>query len=602
MTKENDNELWMSGNEAIALGAYEAGVKVASGYPGTPSTEIMENLSRYEGVYTEWAPNEKVGLEVAIGASFAGARALATMKHVGLNVAADPLFTASYTGVSGGLVLVCADDPEMHSSQNEQDNRNYAFAAKLPMLEPSEPMEAKEMLKTAFDLSEDLDTPVILRITTRIAHVKGVVEKGERVEIAVGSINKNPAKLVMLPGMAKKRRAYVEERMDRCTELAETADFNRIEEGDTAKGFITSGVSYLYVKEAFPDAAVLKLGMCWPLPEKMIRRFAGMVDELYVVEELDPFLEIHIKAMGISCRGKDLVPSQGELNTAIVRNAIAPESTPEVFEEVALPMRPPNMCAGCPHRGIFYTLSRMKLFVSGDIGCYTLGFLPPLSAMDSCVCMGASVSIAHGMAKAIGDGGHDKIVSVIGDSTFIHSGITGLINTVYNNSASTLIILDNSITAMTGQQENPASGRNMKGEASSQLDLEALCRAVGVKHVYKVNPHEVPETRKILQEAIALTEPSVVISEAPCVLLPEMKERKPVSYFTNQENCVGCMSCIRLGCPAISWTTFAEGEAEERGYRKKQKGISKIDEILCNDCGQCASLCKFGAITRKEEK
>jgi indolepyruvate ferredoxin oxidoreductase alpha subunit len=602
VTKKNDNELWMSGNEAIALGAYEAGVKVASGYPGTPSTEIMENLSRYEGVYTEWAPNEKVGLEVAIGASFAGARALATMKHVGLNVAADPLFTASYTGVSGGLVLVCADDPEMHSSQNEQDNRNYAFAAKLPMLEPSEPMEAKEMLKTAFDLSEDLDTPVILRITTRIAHVKGVVEKRERGEIAVGSINKNPAKLVMLPGMAKKRRAYVEERMDRCMELAETADFNRIEEGDTVKGFITSGVSYLYVKEAFPDAAVLKLGMCWPLPEKMIRRFAGMVDELYVVEELDPFLEIHIKAMGISCRGKDLVPSQGELNTAIVRNAIAPESTPEVFEEVALPMRPPNMCAGCPHRGIFFTLSRMKLFVSGDIGCYTLGFLPPLSAMDSCVCMGASVSIAHGMAKAIGDGGHDKIVSVIGDSTFIHSGITGLINTVYNNSASTLIILDNSITAMTGQQENPASGHNMKGEASSQLDLEALCRAVGVKHVYKVNPHEVPETRKILQEAIALTEPSVVISEAPCVLLPEMKERKPVSYFTNQENCVGCMSCIRLGCPAISWTPFAEGEAEERGYRKKQKGISKIDEILCNDCGQCASLCKFGAITRKEEK
>jgi indolepyruvate ferredoxin oxidoreductase alpha subunit len=602
VTKKNDNELWMSGNEAIALGAYEAGVKVASGYPGTPSTEIMENLSRYEGVYTEWAPNEKVGLEVAIGASFAGARALATMKHVGLNVAADPLFTASYTGVSGGLVLVCADDPEMHSSQNEQDNRNYAFAAKLPMLEPSEPMEAKEMLKTAFDLSEDLDTPVILRITTRIAHVKGVVEKRERGEIAVGSINKNPAKLVMLPGMAKKRRAYVEERMDRCMELAETADFNRIEEGDTVKGFITSGVSYLYVKEAFPDAAVLKLGMCWPLPEKMIRRFAGMVDELYVVEELDPFLEIHIKAMGISCRGKDLVPSQGELNTAIVRNAIAPESTPEVFEEVALPMRPPNMCAGCPHRGIFFTLSRMKLFVSGDIGCYTLGFLPPLSAMDSCVCMGASVSIAHGMAKAIGDGGHDKIVSVIGDSTFIHSGITGLINTVYNNSASTLIILDNSITAMTGQQENPASGHNMKGEASSQLDLEALCRAVGVKHVYKVNPHEVPETRKILKEAIALTEPSVVISEAPCVLLPEMKERKPVSYFTNQENCVGCMSCIRLGCPAISWTPFAEGEAEERGYRKKQKGISKIDEILCNDCGQCASLCKFGAITRKEEK
>lgn len=602
MINKNDNELWLSGNEAIALGAYEAGVKVASGYPGTPSTEIMENLSSYDGVYTEWAPNEKVGLEVAIGASFAGARALATMKHVGLNVAADPLFTASYTGVGGGLVLVCADDPEMHSSQNEQDNRNYAFAAKLPMLEPSEPLEAKEMLKIAFDLSEDLDTPVILRITTRIAHVKGVVEKGERREIAVGAINKNPAKLVMLPAMAKARRAYVEERMNRCVQIAEKADYNRIEEGDTAKGFITSGVSYLYVKEAFPDAAVLKLGMCWPLPEKLIRKFAGMVDELYVVEELDPFLETHIKAMGISCRGKDLVPAQGELNTAIVRNAIAPDLSTEVFEEVALPMRPPNMCAGCPHRGIFFNLSRMKVFVSGDIGCYTLGFLPPLSAMDSCVCMGASVSIAHGMVKAIGAGSHDKIVSVIGDSTFIHSGITGLINSVYNNSAATLIILDNSITAMTGQQENPASGNNIKGKAASQLDLEALCRAVGVKHVYKVNPHDVPETRRILKEAVDLEEPSVVISEAPCVLLPEMKERKPISYFTNQENCVGCMSCIRLGCPAISWTTFTEGEAEKRGYRKKQKGISKIDEILCNDCGQCASLCKFEAITRKEEK
>ena len=602
MTKKNDNTRWMSGNEAIALGAYEAGVKVASGYPGTPSTEIMENLCRYDGVYTEWAPNEKVGLEVAIGASFAGVRALATMKHVGLNVAADPLFTASYTGVKGGLVLVCADDPEMHSSQNEQDNRNYALAAKMPMLEPSDPMEAKEMLKTAFDLSEELDTPVILRITTRIAHVKGVVEKGKRIEAVDGKINKNPSKLVMLPGMARKRRVYVEERMNRCKELAETSDINKIEEGDTGRGFITSGVSYLYIKEAFPDAAVLKLGMCWPLPGEKIRKFAAMVDELYVVEELDPFLETQIRAMGIDCRGKEYVPNQGELNTSIVRSSIDPDFKPELFEEAVLPMRPPNMCAGCPHRGIFFNLSRMKVFVSGDIGCYTLGFLPPLSAMDSCVCMGASVSIAHGIAKAVGEDAHDKVVSVIGDSTFIHSGITGLINSVYNESASTLIILDNRITAMTGQQQNPASGYNMKGEAASQLDLEALCRAVGVKHVYKVNPHEVPETRKILKEAVDLKEMSVVISEAPCVLLPEMKERKPVSYFTNQENCVGCMSCIRLGCPAISWTTFAEGEAEERGYRKKQKGISKIDEILCNDCGQCASLCKFNAITRKEEK
>lgn len=603
MTKTSDNALWMSGNEAIALGAFEAGVKVASGYPGTPSTEIMENLCTYEGVYTEWAPNEKVGLEVAIGACFAGVRALATMKHVGVNVAADPLFTASYTGVCGGLVLVTADDPEMHSSQNEQDNRNYAFAAKLPMFEPSDPMEAKEMLKAAFEMSEELDTPVMLRITTRVAHVKGVVSRGEKtVSHASCGISKVLAKLVMLPSIARKRREVVEERMSRCRELVETSSFNRIEAGDTKRGFITSGVSYLYVKEAFPKAAVLKLGVCWPLPEQKIRDFAASVEQLYIVEELDPFLETHIKAMGIACRGKELIPNQGELNTAIVRQAIAPDTAPELFAPVELPNRPPNMCAGCPHRGIFYNLSRMKLFVSGDIGCYTLGFLPPLSAMDSCVCMGAAIPIAHGMVKALGEGGHNKVVSVIGDSTFIHSGITGLINSVYNNSAATLIILDNRITAMTGQQHNPASGHSILGEAAPSIDLAGLCRAIGVKHVYTVNPHDVVETRKVLKEAVELDEPSVVISQAPCVLLPEMKERKPVSYFTNQENCVGCMSCIRLGCPAISWTSFGEGEAESRGYRATQKGVSKIDEIICNDCGQCASLCKFNAITRGEGK
>ncbi|KAB2889963.1 MAG: indolepyruvate ferredoxin oxidoreductase subunit alpha [Desulfobulbaceae bacterium] len=591
----------MSGNEAIALGAWEAGVKVASGYPGTPSTEILENLCRYDGVYSEWAPNEKVGLEVAIGASFAGARALATMKHVGVNVAADPLFTASYTGVGGGLVLVTADDPEMHSSQNEQDNRNYAFAAKLPMLEPSDPMEAKEMLKAAYELSEEYDTPAMLRITTRVAHVKGVVSPGEKLppKVEIG-IAKVPAKLVMLPSLAKKRREVLEERMGRLRGLAEVSPFNRIEDGDRKRGFIASGVSYLYVREAFPEAAVLKLGICWPLPEKKIREFAAMVDELYVVEELDPFLETHIKAMGIGCHGKDLIPAIGELNTAIVRNAIDPAGRRESFAPVDLPPRPPNMCAGCPHRGIFFNLSRMKVFVSGDIGCYTLGFLPPLSSMDACVCMGASVPIAHGMAKALGEGAHSKVVSIIGDSTFVHSGITGLINTVYNNSASTLIILDNRITAMTGQQPNPASGQTIMGEPAHALDLEGLCRAVGVRHVYTVNPHDVPETRKVLKEAVELSEPSVVISRAPCVLLPEMKARKPVSYFTNQENCVGCMACIRLGCPAISWTAFEEGEAELRGYKKSQKGVSKIDEIVCNDCGQCASLCKFNAITRKE--
>lgn len=603
MTKIRENTFWMSGNEALALGAVEAGVKVASGYPGTPSTEIMENLSTYEGVYTEWAPNEKVGLEVAIGASYAGARALATMKHVGVNVAADPLFTAAYTGVCGGLVLVTADDPEMHSSQNEQDNRNYAFAAKVPMLEPSDPAEAKELLKTAYGLSEELDTPVMLRITTRVSHVKGVVQKGEMVtgNPACG-ITKVPDKMVMLPSIARGRRVYVEERMQKCRELAETAAFNVIEPGDRQRGFITSGVSYLYVKEAFPEATVLKLGMCWPLPEKKIREFAASVDELFIVEELDPFLETHIKAMGIACHGKDLIPNRGELNTAIVREAIEGKKKADLFSPVPLPLRPPNMCAGCPHRGIFFNLSKLNVFVSGDIGCYTLAFLPPLSAMDSCVCMGASVTIAHGMVKALGADSHNKVVSVIGDSTFMHTGVNGLINSVYNESSATTIILDNRITAMTGQQHNPATGCSIKGEAAHAIDIAGLCRAIGVKHVFEVNPHDVPETKRVLKEAIELDEPSVVISKAPCVLLPEMKERKPVSYFTNQENCVGCMACIRLGCPAISWTAFAEGEAEARGFKAKQKGVSKIDEILCNDCGQCASLCKFEAITRKEEK
>ena len=602
--KIDETSAWMSGNEAIARGAYEAGVAVASGYPGTPSTEIMENLSMYETVYTEWAPNEKVGLEVAIGASFAGGRALATMKHVGLNVAADPLFTASYTGGRGGIVIVTADDPDMHSSQNEQDNRNYALAAKIPMLEPSDPAEAKEFLKLAYDLAEDLDSPVLLRITTRIAHVKGVVEKGEVIkpEGDLG-IEKRADKFVMLPAMARRRRVYVEERMARCREIAESASYNKVEDGDTKRGFVTSGVSYLYVKEAFPEAAVLKLGMCWPLPEQKIRDFAASVDELFIVEELDPFLETQIKAMGIACRGKDVIPAIGELTTAIVRNAIDPERAPvDLFEPVDLPPRPPNMCPGCPHRGIFFTLSRMKVFVSGDIGCYTLGFLPPLNALDSTVCMGASIPMAHGMVKALGEGSHDKIVSVIGDSTFIHSGITGLINSVYNGSAATLIILDNRITAMTGQQPNPASGNTIKGEAAQSLDLEALCRAVGVKHVKVIDPHDVPGCRKIIKEEVERDEMSVIIAQAPCVLLPEMKLRKPVTYYTNIDNCVGCTSCIRLGCPAISWTPFAEGEAEARGYKKSQRGYSKIDEVLCNDCGQCASLCKFNAITRGDLK
>nr|WP_320010329.1 indolepyruvate ferredoxin oxidoreductase subunit alpha [uncultured Desulfobulbus sp.] len=600
---DKENKMWLSGNEAIALGAWEAGVRVASGYPGTPSTEIMGNLSRYEGVYTEWAPNEKVGLEVAIGASFGGARALATMKHVGLNVAADPLFTAAYTGVRGGLVVLNADDPQMHSSQNEQDNRNYAYAAKLPLMEPSDPAEAKEMMATAYRLSEELDTPVIMRITTRIAHVKGVVEKGAKLELPEPSIEKAPAKMVMLPGNARVRRVAVEKRMQAARELAETLPENRIEPGTGKRGFITSGVPYNYVKEAFPDAPVLKLGMVWPLPEKMIRDFAASLDELIVVEELDPFIETHLKAMGIACRGKDLIPNQGELNSFIVRKSIEPASIGELFEPIELPMRPPNMCAGCPHRGLFFGLSKIKdVFISGDIGCYTLGFLPPLSAMDACVCMGASITMAHGLTKALGKEGEGKIVAVLGDSTFMHSGITGLLNLVYNNSYATVIILDNRTTAMTGHQDNPASGHNIRGEAAPQLNLEMLCQSLGVKRVTVVNPHDVEATRKVLKEEVAVNEPSVIISRAPCVLLPEEVKRKKPVYFTNLENCTGCTQCVQMGCPAISWTPFTPEEAVARGYREKQKGIAQITEVQCNGCGQCASVCKFDAITRKEAK
>jgi indolepyruvate ferredoxin oxidoreductase alpha subunit len=603
VSKKRADSQWLSGNEAIALAAYEAGVKVASGYPGTPSTEILENLSTYDGVYTEWAPNEKVGIEVAIGASFAGVRAMATMKHVGLNVAADPLFTASYTGVRGGLVIVVADDPEMHSSQNEQDSRNYAFAAKLPMLEPSDPGEVGEMLKVAFAMSEQFDTPVLFRSMTRIAHVKGVVARGEmQVSLVAPGIEKIPAKFVMLPGNARSRRVAVGERMRGLLKMAESAPFNRVEAGDGKRGFITSSVAYLYVKEAFPEAKVLKLGMCWPLPEEMIRDFAASVDELFVVEELDPFLELHIKAMGIPCHGKDLIPDQGELNTAIVRRSIDPLSVPHLFPPVPLPMRPPNMCAGCPHRGVFYNLSRMKVFVSGDIGCYTLGFLPPLSAMDSCVCMGASVGIAHGMAKALGDGAKGRIVSVIGDSTFIHSGLSGLINTVYNGSSSLLIILDNRITAMTGQQNNPASGCNIKGEAANAINLEALCKAVGVKYVKVVNPHDIKACRKALDKALERDEATVIISRAPCVLLPEMKKARLVPFSTQLANCTGCMACVRLGCPAISWNPLTPAEAVARGYKDKQKGYALISEVQCNGCGQCQAVCKFDAIVRQGAK
>jgi len=598
--KQTDNQRWLSGNEALALGAYEAGVKVASGYPGTPSTDILENLVKYDKVYAEWAPNEKVGLEVAIGASFAGVRALATMKHVGLNVAADPLFTASYTGVRGGLVIIVADDPSMYSSQNEQDSRNYAFAAKLPMLEPSDPAEAKEFVKIAFALSEKFDTPVLVRTCTRVSHVKGVVVPAAGVDSSAvePGIVKMPQKFVMLPGHARQRRVMVAERQKNLGVFAETLAENCLEMADTKVGFITSGVSYLYVKEAFPEASVLKLAMVHPLPEKTIRDFASQVEELIIVEELDPFLENAIKAMGITCKGKDLLPAIGEFNSALVKKSVSGAATASAdFEPLDLPMRPPNMCPGCPHRGLFYNLARLKVFVSGDIGCYTLGALPPLSAMDACVCMGASIGMAHGMAKALGDDGLGKEVAVIGDSTFIHSGITGLINTVYNNSYSTVIILDNRITAMTGHQPNPASGTTLNGEPANAINFEDLCRAVGVKHIKVLNPHDIEAAREVLKEEINRPEPSVIISRAPCVLIPSERKRPKTQCVSIKENCTGCKACLRLGCPAITWRPMDEAEALALGKKAAQKGYMQIDPVLCVGCGQCQALCKFEAIS-----
>ena len=602
--KSDRDKTLLSGNEALALGAFEAGVKVASAYPGTPSTEILENLSRYPGVYTEWAPNEKVAVEVALGAAFAGVRALATMKHVGLNVAADPLFTAAYTGVRGGFVIIVADDPDMHSSQNEQDSRNYAFAAKVPMVEPSDSAEAKDLLKAAYRISEEFDTPVLLRTSTRVSHVKGVVSKGGAEKSAVKpGIEKMPEKFVMLPANARKRRVEISQRMERMREFCETFSGNRIEWGDRKRGFITSGASYLYVKEAFPKASVLKLGMVWPLPEKMIRAFAEKVDEVVIVEELDPFLELHIRAMGISCRGKDLVPAIGELNPAIVRRSITGEVAEGIFEPVQIPMRPPNLCPGCPHRGIFYAISKLGAFVTGDIGCYTLAALKPLSAMDTCVCMGAGIGNAHGMAKALGKDGLGKIVAVIGDSTFFHSGITGLIDIVFNRGNSTVVVLDNRTTGMTGHQPHPASGVTITGDPTVAVDIEGLCRAVGVKHVRTVNPHDTEECGKILKEELDRQEPSVIITKAPCVLLPEMKKRKNKTlYVVVSEKCTGCRSCLRLGCPAIEWVPLTEEEAKQRGYKPKQKGFSRINAVLCDGCGQCAPLCKFKAIVVSGEE
>ena len=591
----------LSGNEAIARGAFEAGVKVASAYPGTPSTEILENLARYEGVYAEWAPNEKVAVEVALGASMAGARAMAVMKHVGVNVAADPIFTASYTGVRGGFVIVTADDPELHSSQNEQDNRHYAVAAKIPMLEPSDSEEAKEFTKLAFELSEEFDTPVFLRTTTRISHAKGAVRLGESggAPSPPGFV-RDPAKWVMLPQNAKRRHVLVEERMRAMKTLAETIPCNRIEWGERSLGIVTAGVAYQYVREAFPGASVLKLGMAHPLPEALIREFAAGVSRLVVVEELDPHIETHVKALGLPAEGKERIPIVGELDPRIVREGIAGGTAPlRPREEV--PSRPPNLCPGCPHRGLFYVLSRLKVTVTGDIGCYTLAALPPLGGMDTCVCMGASIGNALGMEKALGKKALGKVAAVIGDSTFIHSGITGLIDIVYNRGFTTVIILDNRTTAMTGAQHNPATGRTLMEEPTHRLDLPGLCRAIGVEHVYTVNPHDMAQTEAVLRRELSREAPSVIITEAPCVLLPDHRKKKRPVYEVIPDLCTGCKACGKLGCPAIEWVPFAPGEAAAAGKKAAQKGIARIHPLLCDGCNQCPPLCKFKAILEKKD-
>lgn len=576
----------LSGNEAVARGLWEAGAIFAAAYPGTPSTEILENASRYKEIEAQWAPNEKVAYEVACGVAMGGGRALAAMKHVGVNVAADPLFSSSYTGVAGGLIVVSADDPFMFSSQNEQDNRNLAKAAKIAMLEPSDSQEAKDLVKIGFEISEKFDTPVMLRVTTRLCHSMTVVDIDQdlKYEKAPSKPYKSCyTKYVLLPSNARQRHIFVEDRLKKLEAYSnEATNLNRIEWGDKDIGIITSGVSYQYVKEALPDASVLKLALTNPIPRKLIRDFALQVKRLYVVEELDPYLEEQIKAIGIAATGKEVLPNVGEFSAGIVANALGVslgEDAPKPLD-VPLPVRPPVMCPGCSHRGIFYTLNKMKLIVTGDIGCYTLGAYPPLVAMDSCVCMGASVGMAHGMGIALSqDRRKKKLVGVIGDSTFVHSGITGLINAVYNKGLSTIIILDNFTTAMTGHQNHPATGVTLSGEKTHQLDLAQLCRSIGVKRVKVIDPYDLIEIKSVLKEELAAEEASVVISRAPCVLLRKSPFHPPATLA--EEYCEDCGLCYKLGCPAI----------EESG------GKPIIDPSLCCGCTLCVQVCNLGALS-----
>lgn len=575
----------LTGNEAIARGAWEAGVVVCTAYPGTPSTQITEHAAEYPEIYAQWSPNEKVALEVGGGAAIAGGRAMVAMKHVGVNVAADPLFTLAYTGINAGLVFVAADDPGMHSSQNEQDSRHFGRAAKIPVLEPADSQEAKDFTKLAFSLSEIFDTPVMLRITTRIAHSHTMVELEDRHEIGLREYEKNVTKYVMIPAYARRRHDIVESRIEKLREYSETAPLNRIEWNSTRIGIITGGITYQYVKETLKDASVLKLGMTFPLPRKLITEFASQVDKLYVIEELDPFIEEYVKSLGVEVLGKDIFPLTGEILPELIKAKIgtsseSPVSSPEK-EPSDIPLRPPVLCPGCPHRGIFYVLHKLKATVAGDIGCYTLGCLPPLNAMDTTICMGASIGNAIGMEKARGKEFARNLVAVIGDSTFIHSGITGLIDAVYNNATTTTIILDNRTTGMTGHQDNPSTGLTIKGKENKRLDIALLAKAIGVDRVVEVDPFELDKLETVLKEEMAAEEPSVVISKRICALID--KDREPAFCRVLQDQCTGCLRCLKLACPCLI---------------KDGKKV-RINSSQCVGCQLCTSVCTSKAI-RKE--
>lgn len=565
------------GNEAIARGAWEAGVRVATAYPGTPSTEITESMAGYGDVYCEWSPNEKVALEVAVGAAMGGARALCCMKHVGVNVAADPLFTVAYSGVNGGLVLVVADDPGMHSSQNEQDSRFYARSAHIPMLEPANSAECLAYIKQAFEMSEAYDTPVMLRLVTRIAHTRSLVQTGPRQDVALKEYVKDPRKYVMMPGFARGRHVVVEQREEKLKNEIASLGLNHIEWANKAVGVVCSGSAYNYVKEALPNASVLKLGLVYPLDEKLIREFAAGVETLHVIEELEPVFEDAIKAMGIAVSGKNKTGLQGELFARTVGRLFAGEPDAGPAETPGVPPRPPVLCPGCPHRAVFTVLGRLGLTVAGDIGCYTLGALAPLSAMDSEICMGAAIGMAMGLEKARGKEFAKQTVAVLGDSTFVHSGITGLINVVYNQSNATVIVLDNSTTGMTGHQPNPSTGRTIRGEISTQLNLVKLCEAVGVPSVRVVDPHDIKAFEKAVKEEVQKECASVIIARRPCALL---NKTKAVPFAINREKCIACETCMEIGCPAI--------KQDEQG--------AHIDASLCVACGQCTNVCYVEAI------